>query len=75
MVVPQSPLAMLSCSTTNLVVLCYQFYFRVYQNAKKNHEKHEGNLTESVTRKVTALKQETKQQKMTVASSIKLHVA
>ena len=31
-----------------------------YQNAKKNHEKHEGNLTESVTRKATTLKEETK---------------
>ena len=55
--------------------MCYQFYSRVYQNAKKNHEKHEGNLTELVTRKATALKQETKQQKTTVASSIKLRVA
>ena len=46
-----------------------------YRNAKKNHEEHEGNLTESVTMKAAALKEETKQQKTTVASSIKLRVA
>ena len=55
--------------------MCYQFYCGVYQNAKKNHEKHEGNLTESVTRKAATLKEKTKQQKTTVASSSKLRVA
>ena len=45
-----------------------------YQNVKKNHEEHK-DLTKSVTRKATILKEETKQQKTTVASSSKLRVA
>ena len=45
-----------------------------YQNVNKNHEEHE-DLTESVTRKAATLKEKTKQQKTTVASSSKLRVA